>query len=233
MSDIRTSIDVEPIQSDPALKDRVFDALRTAVLSMDIYSVKNPPKLDERKLADKLGVSRTPVREALSRLEQEGLVKNIPRRGTFVVRKTKREIVEIIQVWAALESMAARLASINATDEELDAFRLRCNRYQSDRSTEGARIDEYSENNIKFHQDIISLSKNQSLITTARLSFAHMHSIRSSTIKDPDRTIQSVIDHMRIIEALMARETVKVEKLVREHALQLAEHVEKHVYYLD
>lgn len=230
---MKEMLNVEPIQSDPGLKDRVFDALRTAVVSMDIYSVQSPPKLDERKLAEKLGVSRTPVREALSRLEQEGLVKNIPRRGTFVIRKTKREIVEIIQVWAALESMAARLASVNATDKELDAFRIRCNKYQSDGTADGARIDEYSENNIKFHQDIISLSKNESLIATARLSFAHMHSIRSSTIKDPDRTIQSVIDHMKIIEALMSRKTTLVERLVREHALRLADHVEKHVNYLD
>jgi len=227
------SIHVQPIQSDPGLKDRVFDALRQAVLSMDIYSVKEAPKLDERKLADKLGVSRTPVREALSRLEQEGLVKNIPRRGTFVVRKTKREIVEIIEVWAALESMAARLATIDATDKELDAFRKRCIGYQFDPNADGAHIDEYSENNIKFHQDIISLSKNEYLITTASLSFAHMHSIRSSTIKDPERKTQSIIDHMRIIEALMNRETGKVEKLVREHALKLAVHVEKHVDYLD
>jgi len=226
-------VDLKPIQNDTALKDKVFDALRMAVVSMDIYSVKEAPRLDERKLAEQLGVSRTPVREALSRLEQEGIVKNIPRRGTFVVRKTKKEIIEIIQVWSALESMAARLASVNATDDELDAFRVRCRKYLVERSTDGAHIDEYSENNIQFHQDIVSLSKNEFLISTARRLFAHMHSIRSSTIKDPDRTIQSVIDHMRIIDALMARDTVAVEKLVKEHALNLAEHVEKYVDYLD
>jgi len=200
-SRVTASIQIDPIQSDPGLKDRVFDAIRTAVISMDIYTVENPPKLDERKLAQMLGVSRTPVREALSRLEQEGLVKNYPRRGTFVVRKTKREIVEIIQVWAALESMAARLATTQATDKELKSFRRRCDDYQIDGNLDGAQIDEYSENNIKFHQDIISLSKNEFLIATARLSFAHMHSIRSCTIKDPDRAIQSVIDHTRIINA--------------------------------
>lgn len=230
---MKDSFQIKPIQSDPGLKDRVFDALRKAVISMEIYSVKEAPKLDERKLAQSLGVSRTPVREALSRLEQEGLVKNIPRRGTFVVRKTKREIIEIIQVWAALESMAARLATVHATDKELEAFRLRCNAYQVDKKLDGARIDEYSESNIKFHQDIISLSKNEFLISTARLSFAHMHSIRASTIKNPDRTVQSVIDHTRIIEALIARKAATVEKLVREHALKLAEHVEKHVDYLE
>jgi len=230
---VKESIQIKPIPSDPGLKDRVFDALRTAVISMDIYSVKEAPKLDERKLAHMLGVSRTPVREALSRLEQEGLVMNIPRRGTFVVRKTKREIVEIIQVWAALESMAARLATLHATDKELESFQQRCNGYRIDKQADGARIDEYSENNIKFHQDIISLSKNDFLISSARLSFAHMHSIRASTIKDPNRSVQSVIDHTRIIEALLARKTNTVEKLVREHALKLAEHVEKHVDYLE
>jgi len=180
------SVDIKPIQNDPALKDKVFDALRMAVVSMDIYSVKTAPRLDERKLAEQLGVSRTPVREALSRLEQEGIVQNIPRRGTFVVRKTKKEIIEIIQVWAALESMAARLASLNATDEELAAFRGRCRKYQMDRSTDGAHIDEYSENNIQFHQDIISLSKNEFLISTARRLFVCAYAF--DTIKHDKRS---------------------------------------------
>ena len=81
------------------------------------------PKLDERHLAESLGVGRTPVREALARLEQEGLVQTISRRGVFVVRKTKAEIIEIVTAWAALESMAARLATANATDDEIANLR--------------------------------------------------------------------------------------------------------------
>ena len=92
------SITLIPVTQDEGLKDKVFEALREAVVSIDLYADKVPPKLDERKLAQDLGVSRTPVREALSRLEQEGLVKNIPRRGTFVVRKTRSEIIQVIQV---------------------------------------------------------------------------------------------------------------------------------------
>ena len=95
------------------------------MVSIDLYADKEPPKLDERKLAQDLGVSRTPVREALSRLEQEGLVKNIPRRGTFVVRKTRSEIIQVIQVWAALESMAARLVTELASDKDLSLFKKR------------------------------------------------------------------------------------------------------------
>ena len=90
---------------------------------MDIYGGDEPPKLDERRLAEDLGVSRTPIREALSRLAQDGLVEMIPRRGTFVARKSKSEILEIISVWAALESMAARLATQNASDAEIGQLR--------------------------------------------------------------------------------------------------------------
>lgn len=87
------SIQLRPVKANPGLTDKVYVALRDAISRMDIYRGDEPPKLDERYLAESLGVSRTPVREALSRLEQEGLVMSIPRRGAFVVRKTKREII--------------------------------------------------------------------------------------------------------------------------------------------
>ena len=105
---------VVPIAATRVLKDQVYTILREAISEMDIYSTPNPPRLDERKLAQEIGVSRTPVREALSRLEQEGLVRNIPRRGTFLVRKTKQEVLEVVYVMAALESMAARLVTETA-----------------------------------------------------------------------------------------------------------------------
>ena len=98
---------VEPIAFLTSLKEQTYEALKRAIMSMNIYEMSEAPKLDERHLAAGLGVSRTPVREALARLEQEGLVQTIPRRGVFVVRKTKQEIIEIVTAWAALESMAA------------------------------------------------------------------------------------------------------------------------------
>lgn len=226
-------ISLVKVPADTGLKDQVYQQLRTAVVSMDIYASRVAPKLDERALAEELGVSRTPVREALSRLEQEGLVRNIPRRGTFVVRKTKQEIVEIIEVWAALESMAARLVTENASEVELEIFHQNSNRMQSTPDTADSYIDEYSENNIRFHQSIIELSKNQYLIDTARRSFVHMQAIRSSTIRHPARTLQSVTDHRRIIEAIVKRDTTRAELLVREHALKLAQHVKEHVDFLD
>lgn len=226
-------LELVSVSTDTALKHRVYDVLHQAILAMDIYGSNTPPKLDERELSEDLGVSRTPVREALTRLEQEGLVQHIPRRGTFVIRKTKAEIIEIIEVCAALESMAARLATINANDDDLEEFHEQSQSLQSDATLGGAHIDEYSENNIRFHKKIIELSGNKFLIKSAKRSFVHMHAIRSTTIKHPDRTVQSIIDHERIINAIVNRETTLAERLVREHALKLAQHVKRHVHFLD
>ena len=118
-----TQLHLRPVQTSVVLKEKVYRALLDAIMTMDIYAGDEPPRLDERRLAEDLGVSRTPVREAISRLEQQGLVETIPRRGAFMVRKTKAEILEIISVWAALEGMAARLATAVATDEEIAQLR--------------------------------------------------------------------------------------------------------------
>ena len=227
----RSSITLSPLEENLVLKDKVYKALKDAITEMDIYTSDEPPRLDERTLGEKLGVSRTPVREALSRLEQEGLVQTIPRRGAFVVRKSKQEILEMIHVWAALEGMAARLVTLNATDDEIKELRDFLTYDDSDEAH--AHIDEYSETNIQFHQTIIRLSKSKLLMELAQNLFIHMKSIRARTIKERDRASQSIIDHTRIIEALEARETEVAEQLVRDHALNLADHVRKYVNYLD
>src|SRR3546814_12343917 len=90
---------------------------------MNIYADDAQLKLDERQLSEQLGISRTPIREALARLEQEGLVTVIPRRGVFIVRKTRKEILEMITLWAALESMACRLITERASDEDIASLR--------------------------------------------------------------------------------------------------------------
>ena len=84
-------------------------ALKDVIASMDVYQEPGRVRLDERRLAQDLGISRTPVREAMAQLEREGFVRSVPRRGIYVVRKTKQEVIELITAWAALESMAARL----------------------------------------------------------------------------------------------------------------------------
>src|SRR5882762_7880919 len=114
---------VEPLDANVGLRRLACDAIKHAITEMDIYAHPNEIRLDERQLSQDLGVSRTPIREAMTLLEQEGFVRTLPRRGVFVVRKTKSEILEIIHVWAALESMAARLITRNAADAEIATLR--------------------------------------------------------------------------------------------------------------
>ena len=83
MQVVMRQIRLKPVDANVVLKDKVYEALRSAIILVDIYSDDADAKLDERRMAEELGVSRTPIREALSRLEQEGLVRTEPRRGTF------------------------------------------------------------------------------------------------------------------------------------------------------
>src|ERR671912_309872 len=114
---------VAPIDSKETFKDKAYTALRNVIVSSDVYRSRTDIRLDERQLAQDFGVSRTPVREAMAQLEREGFVRSVPRRGVYVVRKTKREVIEMITAWAALESMAARLITQNATVEEVASLR--------------------------------------------------------------------------------------------------------------
>ena len=222
---------VQPIEVNFSLKDKIYDALKQAITSMIINGHDEAHRLDERQLSKDLGVSRTPIREALARLEQEGFVRILQRKGAFVVRKTKKEILEMILVWAALESTAARLITLHASDAEISTLRKMFATFDS--SELRAHIDEYSDTNIRFHQTLIKMSHCDLLNEMTENLFTHMRSIRQRTISQNDRAEQSIIDHMHIIEALERRNTELAEQLVRQHTLNLAVHVEKNLHDLN
>jgi len=222
---------LQPISATLSLRDQAYAMLRQAIADADIYQTREEIRLDERVLSETLGVSRTPVREAMTLLEQEGFLRMVPRRGIYIVRKSKREIVEMIQMWAALESMAARLATTNATDDEIAKLRHMFDDFRD--STPAEHIAEYSDANIAFHQAIVELSKSQLILDTIKNIFVHVRAIRRMTISQSDRASRSIVDHLRIIEALEKRDTELAEKLVRQHSLDLAAYVEKHCDFLD
>lgn len=216
---------LRPVSVNFTLKDHTYDVLRAAILDMHIYDENANLKLDERQMAERLQISRTPIREALARLAQDGLVEIVPRKGVFVRRKSMEDVLEMIIAWAALESMAARLASQNATARELRELR----KFAMKHSMHAARaeLEEYSEANIKFHQRILELSGCSLLKTLADGLFLHMHAVRNRAMGEGDRAARSVADHMGIIEALEARDANLAARLVREHTMKLHDHVRK------
>jgi len=225
------SLVLRPINTNVSFRDQAYAAIKRAIVDADIYSIDEEIRLDERHLSQSLGVSRTPIREAMTLLEQEGFLRTVPRRGIFVVRKTKREIVEMIEMWAAVESMAARLATVSASDEDIASLRHMFDEFVN--SKPGEHIHEYSEANIAFHQAIIRLSGSHLMGKTIENLFLHVRAIRRLTISQKDRAARSIEDHMRIIEAIERRDTELAERLVREHSLALARHVEKYCDFLD
>src|ERR1700690_1997109 len=132
-------LELQPLNTNVSFRDQAYTALKQAIMDADIYARREEIRLDERQLSQALGVSRTPIREAMSLLEQEGFLRTVPRRGVFIVRKTKKEIIEIIEMWAALESMAARLATVNASDADLKSLRHMFDEFLN--STPGDHID--------------------------------------------------------------------------------------------
>jgi len=225
------ALDVPRLDTGTTFRREAYAALKRAITAMDIYDHAQEIRLDERRLSEGLGVSRTPIREAMTLLEQEGFVRTRPRRGIFVVRKSKREIVEMITVMAALESMAARLAAERASAEETAGLHRLMDRFRD--STDGERLAEYSDANIAFHQEIIKISGCALLAEMTENLFIHMRAIRKITIHQENRAARSITDHMRIIDALERHDPELAERLAREHTLGLAAHVEQHGDFLD
>jgi len=224
---VNQSISVAEIGENKSLKVLAYNSLKASILNMNIYDADADLRLDERDLSAKLGISRTPLREALAQLDQEGLIKVVARRGIFIVRKSKKQILEAITVWAALESMAARLACAVAKDEELKGLYSLVEEFSHDELA--LRMGEYSDANIAFHERILSLSKCQLLHDMAGDLVRHVKAIRNRTIMEQDRARRSLDDHRRIVDALNRRDAELAERLVREHTLKLREHVARHV----
>ncbi len=218
---------IERVASAETYKNKTYAALKRAIINMDIYNTAEPAWLDERVLSERLGVSRTPVREALAMLEQAGFVKTMPRRGVIVVRKTKREIVEMIQAWAALECMAARLITLHAADAAIAGLRPMFDGF-NDTHRPHDRLSDYSQANIAFHQALIRLSGSALLADMTDNLLLHVRGIRQLTIGRDNRAERSIRDHLDIIGALERRDTDLAERLSREHTLGLADYVEKY-----
>jgi len=208
-----------------SVAELAYQSLREAILAMDIYDPDADLRLDEQRLAAALGVSRTPVRQALARLQHEGLVRIMPRRGVLIVRKSAAEITDMIRAWAALESMAARLLCERASDEDIRSLRGLFSGFEGDELR--LHLDEYSEANLHFHQRIIELGRSPVITSMVDGLLVHVRAIRGRMIGEDDRAERSIVDHMHIIEALEDRDAALAERLVREHALDLADDVER------
>lgn len=227
VADGAAGLAIERLVPEQSFKARVYASLKQAIATMDIYGTPEPTWLDERQLSERLGVSRTPVREAIAMLEQEGFLRTVPRRGIVVLKKTRREVVEMVQAWAALESMAARLITKVASDADISALRELFQSFDEDHRPSDF-VSEYASANVAFHQALIRLSGSRVLVEMTENIMLHVRGIRQLTIGRDRRAERSMADHLGIIGALEARDAELAERRSREHTLGLAAYVDAH-----
>ncbi|MFH1954109.1 MAG: GntR family transcriptional regulator, partial [Pseudomonadota bacterium] len=181
------------------LSDVAYEAIKESILTAEVDDLDEGDRVEEKMLAEQLGISRTPVREAVNRLVIEGFLRVVPRHGIYVATKSKEEIIEILHVRSVLEGLAARLTAIHATKE--DIVRMRGMFAPFHNIDLSHRVREYSEANIKFHEFVLERSQCTKLVEIAGNLFDQMRMIRIQTGGYPDRPQISISQHLEIIEA--------------------------------
>ncbi len=197
------------------LRDVVFETLRDAIITQVL---KPGERLMEIQLADEMGVSRTPVREAIRKLELEGLVVMVPRKGAYVAGVSMKDIHEVYEVRAALEMLAVTLAAERITDEELDALERQVLK-ESEVEKNG---DEHALDNIiyidsTFHDIIYQAAHNQRLVQFVNILQEQLQRFRAASLSRPGRSKTALVEHKQIVEALAERNGELAAKLAKEH----------------
>ena len=191
------------------LRDVVFQTLRNAILKGEL---KPGERLMEIQLAQKLGVSRTPVREALRKLELEGLVIMIPRRGAIVADITIQDLNDVLEVRLGLEELAVRFACERITDEEIKALGLAVKEFEKKMSNN--ELSAQAEADVKFHEIIYGATHNRRLIQIINNIREQMYRYRIEYLKDVESRKTLVKEHYEICDALKRRDAESaVEKM--------------------
>jgi len=199
--------------NDLPVRGRVYEYLKTAILSGRLYPGE---KLTEEHLAEKIGVSRTPVREALHKLESEGLIKPRKKRGFFVSGDSKEEVEELFEIRSIMEGYALRVVSERISDELLE--RLSGFIEKAEKALGNRRIDEVFRLNTRFHDTLHSIVADKRQLHRLMVDIRkYVLRYRKDTLKYPDGVKRAVEGHRKIIMALQLRDPDLCERVMREH----------------
>ena len=195
------------------LDQKVYQALRTMIVERELTP---GTKIFQDKLAQELGVSRTPLVNALKRLEHERLVTSIPRRGYFIRLLSKEEMIQVFELREVLEGLAARRAARCVTDSQLEQFQRFFQHVALSDSEDD--LKKYAEEDRQFHRYLLHVGENElltSILDTYNvLAFSYQGDRVAGLIRSPQETIK---EHLAIIEAICARNPGKAEAVAREH----------------
>ena len=189
------------------LREVVFHTLRKAIIQGELQPGE---RLMEVTLANKLGVSRTPVREAIRMLELEGLVVMIPRKGAEVAKITVRDLKDALEVRMAIDSLSVKLAC-----ERLDEIKQACVAFRE--AVKSGNVQAIVEGDERFHNTIYRASKNQKLITIAMNLREQVYRYRFEYVKDFSYHENLIREHDQITEAILKGDVETAQKIMKEH----------------
>lgn len=194
------------------LRDVVFKTLRQAILKGELEPGE---RLMEIQLAERLGVSRTPIREAIRKLELEGLVLMIPRKGAEVAKISESNLRDVLEVRRSLEELAIDLACQRMTEEEFEALKAAQQKFaQAIKKGDAMQIAQSDE---LYHEIIYNSTKNAKLVQVLNNLREQMYRYRLEYIKDEDKRQILMIEHENILKALSLRHVQEAKQAVREH----------------
>ena len=203
-----------------SLRGRVFHHIRESILS-GTYS--KDEELRENTIALELGVSRTPVREALRQLELEGLVRIIPNKGAVVTGLSAKDMKDIYIIRSYLEGLCAKWACENITDIQLDE--LEEIQYLFEFHTKKKHYEQLVELDNRFH-DIIYDACNSRMLNHVLVDFHHyVQRLRKKTLSSEERAVSCSTEHSAIVEALRARDGDRAEEIAHQHILSTIENI--------
>lgn len=199
------------------LRDVVFENLRTAILE---GKLKSGQRLMEVQLAEQLGVSRTPIREAIRKLELEGLVIMLPRKGAYVADMSFKDLIDVLEIRASLEGLAASLASERRRDE--DIMVLEKISIEFEESVKNGDIEAVLKKDVEFHERIFSLANNKKLYQLINSLWEQVHRFRVTYVSDYEASLSLVEEHNKILQAIKNGNCELAKKYATDH-IELAE----------
>lgn len=194
------------------LRDVVFNTLRQAILRGEL---KPGERLMEIQLANKLGVSRTPIREALRKLELEGLVNMVPRKGAEVADITEKSLRDVLEVRKALEELSVQLACEKITEEEIEELKRVAERFKDTLNDQD--VTKIAEVDVAFHDVIYTATDNQKLILLLNNLREQMYRYRVEYLKKEEAYPQLIAEHEELIDNISKRNKEEATRIMCEH----------------
>jgi DNA-binding GntR family transcriptional regulator len=208
------------------LNNLAYQQLKEMVVSGEVSQEK---PLVERTISKKLNMSRTPIKHAISRLQQEGLIRVVPRHGVFPIIITYAEYKNIIELREVLEGLAARSSVDYFSNAKLRELRDIFNNLGDIRDVNKVSHNDFALANVAFHRSILEHSNNPKLIGTVKSLYDHLSMVQLKTIELTDRRNRSVDEHEMILSALESRNANEAEKAMRTHICTLKKDIEREV----